>query len=527
MANIIEELLNYLEVKHTKYFVNKLYNEHPHNRDMYGLKDMLSSYNIKSLGVDIKDKNETNMFFPSICHVNGGFVLALDCDNEKVSYLEEGKKKNLELSLFNNMWDGKSLVLTSIEQAREENYLYNLGLEWVNRLSTFCLVGIPFIIMLIMFLYHPVVSNIPALLGSVVGCFLCTILLQKRMNDKSIGDKFCSLISENGCDAVLSSNNSTIFYVYSWSEVGLAYFLAWIMILSFVPEFVLGLMLANYVAMAYGLWSIWYQASKVHKWCSLCISVQLVVWLLGIYYSVLLYSGLLVLSNIFLSSIVVSITILLTIVVIHFVVKSYLDNQVISSTVCRLRKFQVDNDVLKVKYLKESKCSDASDYSSVFWGDLNAMYQVTIISNPYCPHCRDYHKKIEPLLRKDNLHIGIRFIFISFGSQYDDACKLFIAAGKQLKKSDALDLYSAWFEMMPSRCDEFSQAKKFNIDSEDIAHEFELHEQWSKENDMNRTPVVLVNGYILPDIYEIEDINMMDEIQYHDIDDGVFMSWAP
>lgn len=44
MANIIEDLLNYLKIRHTKYFVNKLFSEHPHNANMYGLKDMLRTY---------------------------------------------------------------------------------------------------------------------------------------------------------------------------------------------------------------------------------------------------------------------------------------------------------------------------------------------------------------------------------------------------------------------------------------------------------------------------------------------------
>ena len=94
MSNIIADLLDYLGVKHTNYFVNKLYHEHPHNEDMYGLKDMLRSYNIESVGVDIKDKDETNMYFPSIYHTADQFILALECNDKKVSYIMNGKLKH-------------------------------------------------------------------------------------------------------------------------------------------------------------------------------------------------------------------------------------------------------------------------------------------------------------------------------------------------------------------------------------------------------------------------------------------------
>ena len=62
-TNIINDLLNYLEVKHTAYYVNKIIEEHPHSENMYGLGDILSNFGIDSVGVDLKDKEPSKLLF--------------------------------------------------------------------------------------------------------------------------------------------------------------------------------------------------------------------------------------------------------------------------------------------------------------------------------------------------------------------------------------------------------------------------------------------------------------------------------
>lgn len=516
MANIIEELLTYLEVKHTKYFVNKLYNEHPHNENMYGLKDMLKSYSIESVGIDIKDKDEAKLSSPSICHVENKFAIVLGYDKRRIYIGANGRKSAIDLSTFKKQWDGKALLIMSTDNAQENDYYYNLGLQWITKISFYGLLCIPYLLLLVSLFYNPAAWNLlilPIPIFNIIGCVICYLLLQKRIKSNStISDKFCSLITENGCDTVLTSGSSTIFYIYSWSEIGLAYFLSNLLILSLAPHFLTGLILVNYMAMAYGIWSVWYQVAKVKKWCTLCLSVQFCIWFLGIYYSTLLYNNMLKMSDVVISLIIVMLFIILAVITIHIVIKSYLDNFVMTLTVQKLKKFQVDNDILKAKCIKEEKYSDSLDASSVFYGDLNAVHHVTILLNPHCPHCRDFHKKIEPLLQKDSLKIGIRFIFISFGPQYDYACRIFIAAYQQMSKRNAIRLLSLWFDDMFNNNEDFAQKHGLDINHVDVVCEYERHKRWAAYNHLHKTPYVLVNDYVLPDIYEVEDIEKMDEI---------------
>lgn len=515
MKNIIDDLLDYLEVRHSKYFVNKLFSEHPHNDNMYGLRDMLRAYNIESEGIEMGEKEVNRMLFPSICHIGKNFVIAVGSDGKEISFWANGKIRKRNFSTFKNEWDGNALVVTSTEMAYEQNYRHNMGVEWITKLSWTCMFFCPIVLLAVFLLNNQVVGilHIPVLALNIAGCVLSYLLLQKKIKeDCSISDKFCSMISEKGCDAVLASQKANVFYIYSWSEIGFAYFLANLTLLSVAPRFQSGLVLFNYAAMVYGIWSVWYQAVKVRKWCTLCLSVQLVMWLLGIYHTILLYNSVISLSSVFQSLCVTSIFMLVSVVTTHLIVKSYRDDGVITSMTRKIKTFKVDNDILKAKYMKEEKYADATAVSSVFWGKEEAPHQVTVVINPHCSHCRKIFRQIKPLLQKDNLRIGIRMVFLSFSRDYDNGCLFFIAAYQKYGPKKALDIYSKWFDDITQEVNTLIMDYELDINHDKVEKEYAQHMQWTFTDHVNRTPFVLVDGHILPSVYDIDDLEEMDEI---------------
>lgn len=66
-----------------------------------------------------------------------------------------------------------------------------------------------------------------AVLGGVLlfGLYICFLLLQKQMNAKSLyADKLCSLFKKSNCNDILESDASKFLGLFSWSEIGFAYF---------------------------------------------------------------------------------------------------------------------------------------------------------------------------------------------------------------------------------------------------------------------------------------------------------------
>lgn len=56
-TNIFTSLLNALNVKHTEAFSNKIYNEHPHKYNLFGLSELLFDYGISNAGTRLKNKH--------------------------------------------------------------------------------------------------------------------------------------------------------------------------------------------------------------------------------------------------------------------------------------------------------------------------------------------------------------------------------------------------------------------------------------------------------------------------------------
>lgn len=73
MKNILESFLDALEVRYTKRYVRRLYEEHPHRGNMYGLKQMLAVYGVRALGVYMEDKDLLNLSYPCIFHTGNDF----------------------------------------------------------------------------------------------------------------------------------------------------------------------------------------------------------------------------------------------------------------------------------------------------------------------------------------------------------------------------------------------------------------------------------------------------------------------
>ena len=54
---LLQELLKLLNVKYTSYYLNYLYEEHPHKDNLFGLSCILKNYGIYNDGYKFEDKD--------------------------------------------------------------------------------------------------------------------------------------------------------------------------------------------------------------------------------------------------------------------------------------------------------------------------------------------------------------------------------------------------------------------------------------------------------------------------------------
>ncbi len=142
-------------------------------------------------------------------------------------------------------------------------------------------------------------------------------------------------------------------------------------------------------------------------------------------------------------------------------------------------------------------------------GDKNARTIVTIITNPFCGHCKKVHEILDKILDIEKLNIQIRFI---------------IKADLENETDERVSLYSNLYNIYLEKGDySFRQSLKKWFNSKDISvwlkqyelsdinqmninNIYENHFKWSVDNNYNYTPAIFINGYEYPKQFERENL---------------------
>ena len=129
------------------------------------------------------------------------------------------------------------------------------------------------------------------------------------------------------------------------------------------------------------------------------------------------------------------------------------------------------------------------------------------MSNPYCQPCAEMHKYLQRLL---DVGCQIQYVFSYFSEELSDVNKLLIAAYFEYGTQKAWRVFSDWYAGGKDK-----QAKFFNkeleVNNPLVKEEYERHEMWKKATGFSATPTLLLNGKMLPSIYDVKDIVFMVE----------------
>lgn len=67
-------------------------------------------------------------------------------------------------------------------------------------------------------------------------------------------------------------------------------------------------------------------------------------------------------------------------------------------------------------------------------------------------------------------------------------------------------IYDEWFDKGKVRPKQFMLDHGLDIKDRGVDDIFDRHERWRKKYNLYATPTVLVNGYLLPSYYKVEDL---------------------
>ena len=507
--NVFVSLLNLLGIKYTNSFSNKYFREHPHKYNLFGLSKMLSDYGIenKAFRTDNKEEVIRMLEVPFVAYVGGDFSVVNKISSDSVHYRWQGKDLSSTLENFIESWSGVFLLAETNENSIEPNYNENRKKELAVILQKYGLISAVGLLAGLFFIHNQISLNLGRMLVlfvNLVGLVFSYLLVNRQLYAYGeYADKICSLFKQSDCNSVLESKASKLGGVIGWSEIGLGYFISNGVVLLFFPFLFSYLVIINIFTLPYTVWSVWYQKVKVEQWCPLCLIVQVLLW--SIFIINLIFSSVQLPTFKVEEILLTGIVYIIPLVAINLLIPQFSQSRKSEQITQEFNALKANEDVFEVFLKKQAYCEIDKFTSKILFGNLESKILVTILTNPHCEPCSFMHTRIEKLLRDTNHSICIQYVFSSFNEELESSARFLIAVYMSHPIEKVKMIYREWFRDGKSKRKHFFTQYDCKQD-EQTEKEFLQHENWRAKAQLRATPTVLINGYVLPDNYKIEDI---------------------
>lgn len=352
-------------------------------------------------------------------------------------------------------------------------------------------------------------------LGTKALGIAATVPLMVRLIDKHNpwAKKLChspKAGSKVNCASILDAPAANFLGLFAWSEIGFLYFTVLFFYLLLFPVHANVLIAGSaLLATPYIIYSVYYQWRIAQQWCRLCLAVQAVLLLelvLAItYFSTVSMSpvgwpGILALALVLV--VAVSGYGLLKPVLVAW--KNY------QQQLPRLNRIKYKPEVFQL-LLRKKPAVDVSGVVPIQLANPEGEYQITIISNPRCGPCIKMHQKLFKVLRNKG-NVSVEEIFLTSDNESSSdyqiaACMLRL---NQSAAPQAKEAIAAYYEEYGSNdkgwLRKYDQVKEDGAEAEQM---LEQHIAWCRGRAVSATPLVLYNGYELPQEYTLEDLNYL------------------
>ena len=426
-------LLRCLNVKVHHQSIEQQLEHHPDWPSLLCISDALHQWNIPHLAARAADKQLPNTHFPLLAvtnHPERPLAVVTGVSNGKVQFYQYSYAQPTEetAATFVQRWTGVYLLAEANERIGEPDYRTVGRQLWRQQ-------ALPMAAIVVMLL-GLVAAFWPRLTGSglanmatlalfalyIAGLAVSGLLLWHEIDQSNpFLTKVCTGLAKTNCNAILNSKASKLFGGLSWSDVGFAYFAGGLLLLAMpaqAPWALQWLGAAGLAALAYPVFSIYYQWRVAKQWCALCLAVQAILllqavalWAGGILpellSSALPFPQFPIPNYLFLLS-----TAYLLPLLAWLSLKPLLKRwQTAKQEQRAYRRLKFNPDVFAGLLHKQKAVQTSADGLGITLGPADARSQLIKVCNPYCGPCSKAHPKIEKLLHQhSNLQVKILFM---------------------------------------------------------------------------------------------------------------------
>lgn len=492
--------------------------KHPDYPSLLAINDVLNSFHVKNGAFRVQADELSNVPVPFIAHTqhNGGdFVLVDKIENDLLLYSnEKGNRQKTTLTAFKRIFSG--IILTAEPGLKGNQFKHGKSIldRFRNSLITAGLLS-AFIMSLTLHTGYFINYTWQILLLTVfktAGLITSVLLLIQSVDSNNpLIQKLCQSRSNTNCSDILSSKAAQVFDGLTWSEVGFFYFTGTWMILLFGGHsavIMLTLAILNILSLPYTFYSIYYQVRIAKQWCVLCCTVQALLWLEFIPSITVFSKPITMPDTVVWSTLLISF--LLPVALWGLVKPLLLKAQQVKPLKDQLRKFKYNSELFNSMLNNQPKYALPSEDWSIVLGSTKASTSITMVTNPYCPPCSKTHKILDELLTQ-RTDIQARIVFVGSNTnenQKSDVSRHLMALNQLEDKEIIKKALHDWYEQKQK--DYKAWAKIYPVElNETEYYKLDSQKTWCEMAEVTATPTLLLNGYRLPNLYQLSDLKYM------------------
>lgn len=525
---VTEELLSILKVRVTNTTLkNELYN-HPDYPSLLAISDILTGYGIENISTQITIDKLVELPVPFIvplkntANAEGQFTVIESIQGDTIKYYRSEKYRweNISKEDFEKKWLSGIVLLMDAENAIDEKeYVAKRREEKrVNMAKAFTWLALPVLTMLacaLMFAKYglTVVFPIVFTLLTLMGCIISTLLLWYELDEYNpVLKQICGSGKKVDCGAVLNTKASKIAGI-SWSVIGFTYFTAELLALLFggiANVRVLFILTGfNVLAIPYVFFSVYYQWRIAKQWCVLCLCVQSVLVLQLITVLIAKWYKIATVDTVFSGDVIIPILFAIAIpfIIVNLLLPAYRSAKGGRQNKAELQRLKHNPQIFEALLTKQKAIAESTEGLGIILGNPDASYKIIKVCNPYCGPCAKAHAPLEELLH-NNPDIQIQILFTATTNADDIKAPpvkhlLAIAEGGEAIVRQALD---DWY--LADQKDYEAFAVKYPVSNKLEQQDDKVNnmKEWCNKTGISFTPTIFVNGYQLPEIYDISDL---------------------
>lgn len=479
---------------------------HPDYPSLLSVADTLSFFNIDNgvIRVEVSDVDLLPDHFVALLNEERSKPQLYFIERKGDIFLcrKDKKPSTISKSEFESRWKGLVLL---VEKPENEEILKPTK----NYMSLVLQILALILLVLVLPHFETDFSTKLFLVFPSIGIFFSVAALKDLFGTKSaLLNGFCNMTASTSCATVVDSTKWKIFEVVNFSDLSIVFFVSQflgLVVFLFSGDatdyFTIQKMLLL-VSIPVLFLSVYYQKFVEKKLCPICMVIISIILLELCYLTFFQNIVFAILSK----SVIVFGFVFLSITLIWSAVKKLLTKQkMLKEYQLKAIRFERNYDIFKNSLLAKEKLQ--LPQNSIILGNKESKTIITVISSPFCSHCKRAHELMETILEKHHNNLQIQVILkTNIETESEENKKLFrsfINIYQQNGEFDFIKALNNWFENK-------NKMEWFNLFALNTTTEFDgifsSQYKWCEENDYNFTPTIFVNGYEYPNAYNRETL---------------------